>query len=474
MENIPKRLKAAAEHKAEKNKTIDFLTNLPNRYAFVQDMEKALCEAEKECSGYAILVDVADFRAINQGYGYEAGDALIIALAQFLIHSFNGNYSVYRMNSDDFIVLCHNPERHDQLNQDVEAIINRFQLLWTIQGKAIYCSVNIAAVYYPADGKSTEDIFHNLDSALHQAKERGKNQFTIYRQEIENVSRIVLKNQEIEKMLHIAVKENFEGLVVHYQPIYSSVSNGMIGSEALLRYVTKEGMIISPTQFIPIAESSGFIIPIGEFVLKSSARFCKEMIEAGNIDFCVSVNVSIYQWEMPDFYETVIRVLDEANVPYGNIVLEITEGMAATNINRIYETCKKLRDQGVRIALDDFGTGYSSLNMIRTMPIDLIKIDQTFTNDVATDEYTHLFMRLITMLGHQLGIAVCVEGVEKENQLASCKDMGVDFIQGYLYHRPVLGRELVKKIQKGCECIRNVTGYEHENRRESNGYKQRN
>lgn len=452
MENIQKRPKAA-EHKVEKNQTIDLLTSLPNRYAFMRDMEKALYEAETEYSGYVLLIDIVGFRAINQGYGYETGDDLIIALGQFLIHSFAESYSVYRMNSDDFIVLCHNPKCPDQLGQDVEAIIKRFRFSWTIKGKSIYCSVNIAAVYYPADGKSTEDIFHNLDSALYRAKERGKNRFTIYGQEIENISHIVLKNREIEKMLRIAVKENFEGLAVYYQPIYSSASDDMIGSEALLRYITKDGRMISPSQFIPIAESSGLIIPIGEFVLRSSAQFCKVMIEAGMVNFCVNVNVSIHQWEMPDFFKTVIRVLDEVNVPYRNIVLEITEEMASTNINRIYQTCRKLREQGVQIALDDFGTGYSSLNMLRTMPIDLIKIDRVFTNDVSTDEYTHLFMRLITMLGHQLGIAVCVEGIEKEDQLIKCKDMGVDFIQGFLYHRPVPGHKLVKKIQKGCECI---------------------
>ncbi|CVK19310.1 putative bifunctional diguanylate cyclase/phosphodiesterase [Sporomusa sphaeroides] len=449
MENIQEKHKAAVGYKVEKNQTIDFLTNLPNRYAFVREMEKALYEAETECFGYVILVDIADFRAINQGYGYETGDDLIIALAQFLIHNFSAeNYSIYRMNSDDFIVLCHNPDHPGQLNQDIEAIIKRFQFLWAIQGRAIYCSVNIAAVYYPVDGKSTEDIFRNLDSALYQAKENGKNGFTIYCEEIENVSHIVLKNREIEKMLRIAVKENFEGLVVHYQPIYSSVANSMIASEALLRYITEEGRMISPAQFIPIAERSGLIIPIGEFVLRSSAQFCKEMIEAGNPDFRVSVNVSIHQWKMPGFDEAVMRILDEVNVPCKNIVLEITEGMAATNINRIYDACRKLREQGVKIALDDFGTGYSSLNMIRTMPIDLIKIDQTFTNDVATDEYTHLFMRLITMLGHQLGIAVCVEGVEEEDQLASCKDMGVDYIQGYLYHKPVPAYVLMEMIHK--------------------------
>ena len=159
---------------------------------------------------------------------------------------------------------------------------------------------------------------------------------------------------------------------------------------------------------------------------------------------------------MPGFDETVMWTLDKANVPYGNIILEITEGVAATNINRIFENCRKLREQGVKIALDDFGTGYSSLNMIRTMPIDQIKIDQTFTNNMTTDEYTHLLMRLITKLGHKLGITVCVEGVEAEDQLESCKDMGVDFVQGYLYHRPVPAHELVEMIKKGCNCIGNA------------------
>ncbi len=454
---MKKKQMAAVEHEVEKSQTVDFLTTLPDRYDFVRDMEKALYEAESERSGYVILVGIADFTIINQGYGYEIGDGLIIALSQFLKHNFSAeNYCIYRINSNDFIVLCHNPNHPGQLDQDMGIITKRFQSSWAIKGKTVYCSVKIAAVYYPTDGKSTEGIFHHLDSTLYQAKENEKNGFAICHEDIQNVSHIVFKDREIEKMLRIAVKENFERLVVYYQPIYSSVTNNMIGSEALLRYVMKDGRMISPSQFIPIAERCGLIIPIGEFVLKSAAQFCKDMIEAGKPDFCVSVNVSIRQWEMPGFDEAVMQILDEVNVPYGNIVLEITEGMAATNINRIHGTCRKLREQGVQIALDDFGTGYSSLNMIRTMPIDLIKIDQTFTNDVTTDEYTHLFMRLITKLGHQLGIAVCVEGVQEQNQLASCKDMGIDFIQGYLYHRPVLGQELIKIMQKGCDSIQNA------------------
>lgn len=222
----------------DRGQSVDFLTELPNRYAFEQDMEAALQDAKAEQSGYAILIDIGEFRLINQGYGYETGDRLIVDLARFLRSKFHRNCKIYRITCDNFILLCSAPESMSCLNEDIELITERFQSSWDIAEKSIYCCVNGSAVCFPHDGKTTADIFRNLDTALYRAKESGKNRFVVYQEEFESISSIIFKHREIEKMLYHAIKEDFKGFEVQYQPIHNSTSNGMVASEALLRYTS--------------------------------------------------------------------------------------------------------------------------------------------------------------------------------------------------------------------------------------------
>ncbi len=427
---------------------IDWLTRFPNRYSFERKMKRILQEEAGEKGGYVILVDIDDFRMINQGFGYDVGDAFIRNFAQYLKSKFAETHEIFRMNSDAFLLLCTPPVQFQQLNEDINEIMDRCQSPWIISGRAMYCTVSLSAVYYPADGRTVEEICRNLDSALYKAKENGKNNFIIYREEIENIANIVIKHREIEKMLRDAVNKDFKGFQLYYQALYDHISNDIIGAEALLRYTTKEGVLIYPGSFISLAEQTGLIIPIGKYILKTAADFCKKVINAGYADFCINVNVSICQLQKPDFTETVLAILDEANVPHENMVLEITESVAAPNMERIRHACQLLQSKGIQIALDDFGTGYSSLNMIRTMPVNLIKIDRSFVSDVTLDEYTYMFMKIITELGHMLGIMVCAEGIEETEQLLCCKEIGIDFMQGYLYHKAAPEQEFLRMMDK--------------------------
>lgn len=432
---------------------IDYLTKLPNRYFFQRSMDKALKEAKSETAGYVILVNIDDFTMIIQGYGYDQGDFLIACFAEFLKKNFDSNYMLFRMNCDRFLLMSIKPRKPEQLNTDLAMIIKRFELPWSIGKESLYCTVNISAVEFPVNGRTVEEIYRNLDSAICRAKACGANNFVIYQEDMESISNITMKHWEIENMIRDSVMQNYKGFQVYYQPIYKANSEIIMGAEALLRFTNEAGIQIAPGHFIPLAERTGLIIPIGEFVLRTAARFCKEMIDAGYPDFCVTVNVSIYQWQKAGFLQSVIRILEEMKAPYQNIILEITESVAAINIERIYDTCQSLKKYGVQIALDDFGTGYSSLNMIRTMPIDMIKIDSSFVKDVVYDEYARVFMRLITELGHELGLSVCAEGVEKPKQLAQCKDIGVDYIQGYIFQPAISEAEFNNMMQNKHHVI---------------------
>lgn len=428
---------------------LDALTGLPNRYSFETTMCKSLFQGG---SGYALLIDIDDFKAINQGFGYSAGDALIVCVARYLQSVLAPKYQIFRMNGDAFALVCAGASA-EHLNEDMQAILGRCSSPWKIGNRMIFCTVSIAAVSYSSNYKEVEEIYRSLNDALYQARKGGKNHFAIYNEDVEHVANLVIKRRELEGLLWKAVDENFLGFQIHYQPIVCSTTERILGAEALLRFTTKEGQAIPPLSFIPIAEQNGLILPIGCYVLNTAICFCKTMIDAGYGDFAMSINISIRQLENPRFAQTVFEILHKAHVPCGNIVLEITESMAATNIERIQDTCKRLLHAGIHIALDDFGTGYSSLNILRTMPFDAIKIDRSFINDMLFDEYADSFIRLITELKNVLSVTVYAEGVEKQEQLSRCRELNIDFIQGYIYHKAMPGQKLLQIMREnhgGC------------------------
>ncbi|MEA4971174.1 MAG: bifunctional diguanylate cyclase/phosphodiesterase [Candidatus Pelethousia sp.] len=421
---------------------LDDLTGLPNRYSF----EATMCRLQGE-AGYALLLDIDDFKAINQCFGYNVGDTLIVSLARYLRSALTPDYQLFRMNGDTFAALVCAGVSSERLTEDMKAVLRRCGSPWKIGNRVVFCTVSIAAVSYSSNGADVEEIYQRLNDALYQARKGGKNHFAIYNEAIEHVANLVIKRRALEGLLWKAVDENFLGFHLHYQPIVCSVTERILGAEALLRFTTKEGQAIPPLSFIPLVEQNGLILPIGCYVLNTAVCFCKTMIDAGYADFCVNINISIRQLENPCFAQTVFDILHKTGVPCPNIILEITESMAATSIERIQHTCKRLLDAGVHIALDDFGTGYSSLNMLRTMPFDRIKIDRSFINDMLVDEYADSFIRLITELKNVLGVAMCAEGVEEQAQLSRCRELGIDFIQGYIYHKAMPGQDLLRLMQ---------------------------
>ncbi|GLC78612.1 putative bifunctional diguanylate cyclase/phosphodiesterase [Lacrimispora brassicae] len=423
----------------EENTLIDYdwRTMLPNRPRFECYMRTALLNAEKSGQkGYVIMIDVDDFRLINREYSFETGDRLITVISNYLADTFSKRHSLFRIGTDSFL-LVNTYGDEEQLTWVTNTIYKRCQSLWQVDEKTLYCTVSMTAVQYPDHGNSVEQIYRNLFNVMYQVKGSGKNSILLYQEQSEYISNVILRHQEIEKMLRDSISNQYRGFQLNYQPLYHTEADKLIGAEALVRFTSNKGIRIPPQHFIPLAEADGLIVPIGDYVLQNAAIFCKTVNNMIDPEFSISINVSIRQFQLLDYAKRVETLLSDVGVSFQNIILEITEGLAAANIERIRNTCIELRKLGIRIALDDLGTGYSSLNMLRTMPVDIIKIDRSFIKDITTDTYSHHFVGLITELGHTLNLKVCAEGVEDAVQLARCKDLGIDCIQGYYFHRPM-------------------------------------
>ena len=435
---------------AHDRQEMDFLTKLPNRYSFERTISALLQEATGHRAGYLMKIDIDDLRVINQDFGYDVGDLLLFHFSMFLQSMFSETHLLFRMDSGAFILIYTEPPQSGRLQRDIRKILARCERPWKIQEIELYFTVGISAAYYPSAARTVNDMHKILDSTLHRAKETGRNAYLVYKTgaELVKITSPTIQRREIERLLHDAIRKRYRDFELYFQPIYQPESGCMIGAEALIRYTAASSLMLSPAAFIPIAEQTGLIVPIGEYVLRSAARFLKKALKYENPDFFVSVNVSIYQLQQPDYCQRALAILDSRGVPYANVILEITESMAATNMARIRKNCQVLRRKGIRIALDDFGTGYSSLSMVRTMPIDLIKLDSYFVQGMARDELTHRFIRLITEIGHELGLVVCAEGIEKKEQLSISKSLGIDLAQGYLYSRAISENKFLQIMRK--------------------------
>lgn len=424
------------QKKIEKQANNDFLTGLYNRMRCEQDLERFIAQAKDAGSEGALLyLDLDDFKHINDGLGHQYGDILLKAISKNLKRINGVESTCYRMGGDEFIIIVTN-SKMEQLDKICNDISDIFRKPWYLKGSEYYCTMSMGIVKFPTDGGTVEEVIQKADIALFEAKRNGKNRITYYDEQDEASS---YRRLDLEKNMRNATMNACREFEVFYQPVVDITTDGTIchGAEALIRWNSEEMGFISPADFIPLAEYLGLINPIGEYVLGQAAARCKYWNDMGHPDYRINVNLSVVQLLQNDIVEKIRRVLEKTGLNPKNLTLEVTESLAINDMERMKWILGQIKELGVKVALDDFGTGYSSLNHIREMPIDIIKIDRCFIEHIAEDDFSDAFVKMVAELASTIGVSICVEGVEENEQLEMIRRMKIAYGQGYLFGKPL-------------------------------------
>jgi diguanylate cyclase (GGDEF)-like protein/PAS domain S-box-containing protein len=411
----------------------DALTGLANRHLLHDRLQQALFRADRrELTCAVMFLDLDHFKLVNDGLGHAAGDVLLKDVARELLEILRPEDTVARFGGDEFVLIA--TEIHDLAEVTViaERIVTRLSQPVLIEKTEITVSASLGIALYPLDGASVEELLKNADAAMYHAKERGRNTYSFYRKEMNNS---ISEQFQLKAKLSRAVDQG--ELVLHYQPQAAAKNVEIVGFEALLRWEHPELGRIAPDRFIPIAEESGLIVPIGEWVLLTACRFAAGLRSKGADFGRVAVNLSARQFYQSALAKTIDRILIETGLPPQCLELEITESMMMGNTERVLSILSELKEMKVQLAIDDFGTGYSSLGYLRRFPIDRLKIDRSFIDDVPGSQHDATITRAIISLAHNLGMGVIAEGVETRAQLAFLAENDCDEIQGYLLSKPL-------------------------------------
>lgn len=438
--------KKKSQQKIEFQAHNDFLTGLYNRMKCESDLRKIIKQSVKDgVKGAVMFIDLDDFKHINDGLGHQYGDILLQQIAAGLQSIVGLRGKCYRMGGDEFVAIVM-PDMFSELERIANKVKDMFNKPWYLMETEYFCTMSMGIAVFPDDSKDVHEIIRLADIAMYESKKNGKNGYTFY----DSCSKLnTARRLDIENNMRQAVASGIDEFVVFYQPVVDVRTGERSSCEALVRWDSKALGFMGPGDFIPLAEYLGLITSIGDYVLEEACRQCRYWNEHGMPDFHINVNLSVVQLLQKDVVGTVARILKKTGVKPRNIVLEITESFAINDMDRVLEIIRGIKELGPRIALDDFGTGYSSLNYIKQLPLDIIKVDKTFIDDIAEDEYAQAFIKLIVELSDTIDTSIIVEGVENENQLNILKELGVDYIQGFYYGKPVPAYEFERLNFRG-------------------------
>lgn len=434
-------VKNAMDHRQTHHQAFhDGLTGLPNRDHLHKRLNEEMNRARKgEAAGAVLFIDLDDLKTVNDHFGHTSGDSVIIAAGQDIVRAVGEDAFVARVGGDEFTVILPGVVDLRSIAEVADRLVGGIRREFAVGGQNVQMSSSVGVTLYPHDGDQAEEILKNADIAMYAAKASGKNCWRFYESEMtkDAYEKMVLTNS-LRKAL-----ENDE-LCLHFQPLISMNSRSVVGFEALLRWNSPQHGNVPPCSFIPLAEQSGIILSIGEWVIGEACRFARTLSELGRSEVCVAVNVSPRQLAAEDFVETVRRCINEAGVQSGQIEIEITENVFIESIEKCTGKLAELSSLGVRLSLDDFGTGFSSLTYLRNLPVTTLKIDKSFIDRIDEDQVQEGFIRSIIDMAHVLNLNVVAEGVETELQLAKLNDFGCDYAQGYLFSRPVSREEALR------------------------------
>ncbi len=395
-------------------------------------------------SGYVLHIGIDDFKAINERFGHEYGDYILRSVADCIVKELGAGEEAYRVVADEFLVVSYfandikeGKEYYDRVRKRVDRFIedNRYETVFTISGGILDCG--------SLTGMDFQELVKLSQFALSHAKSLGKNQVYFFQEaDYENF----LRNRLILSTVKETISSEFEGFELHFQPIVRDNDDKRpYAAEALLRYTLPNGDRVSPIEFIPVLEESGLIIPVGKWVLNEAMTFCKH-VQKSIPDFRVNVNVSYVQVLKSPFIEDFLRLLNGHELEPSSIIIELTESGQLDDSAQIQKVWENLRENGVSIALDDFGTGYSNLMNISDMTPNVVKLDRGFTIKAINNKFERELMANIIQMVHSLGLKICVEGVETEEELISIRALSPDFIQGFYYGRPCPAKDFMEKF----------------------------
>jgi len=418
----------------------DVLTTLPNRSLALVHLTQMLNEAKCDNKKVAVLfLDIDDFKKINDSLGHDFGDRLLVEAGARLTHVVSADATVGRLGGDEFIILLRGLNEGTDANTVIENILNRFREAFVIDERQLILTASIGIAVYPDDGTTSSELLSHADTAMYQAKEHGRNTFSYFTQAM---NRDISRRLAIEEQMRGAlVRNEFE---IHYQPQFAVNNTEVIGAEALLRWHNPTLGRVSPDEFIPVAEQTGIIVGLGEFVLSQALSFLSKWQKYHHNDLRMAVNISPRQFRDHNLINFIKKSLVQSCIPAHLLELEITEGVLMTGHAYICDAIEEIHQLGIKLSMDDFGTGYSSLSYLRQYPFNILKIDRCFVEGLNKGIKDKELVIATIAMAHALGLKVVAEGVETEDQLDTLKELKCDFVQGYLLGKPVKDNELIE------------------------------
>ena len=439
-----------AEEQIEFNAYHDVLTKLPNRKLFSDRLSQNLTHAKRANHPIAVMyIDIDRFKKFNDLLGHEGGDELLLEIAARLRHCVREEDTVARIGGDEFAIIITELRRTEDAIAVAQKILEIIQLPISMRGTPVDVTASIGVALYPVDGADSETLLLNADKAMDRAKEAGRNTYQLC---TDQMKKSAMERMSLEARLRRAINE--EQLLLVYQPQIDLTTGRLVGVEALVRWNDPEKGIVSPASFIPVAEESRLILPLGAWVLRAACKQMRYWIDHGIAVPRVAVNLSARQFQQHDLVATVREALAESTLDGSMLELEITETTAMQNAEATASILRSLRDLGVGISIDDFGTGYSSLNYLKRFPINAVKIDRAFVSDAPHDESDAAIVSAVIGMARSLKLRVIAEGLETAEQLAFLQNLGCDEAQGFYFSRPVAAADIATSTLSHVARIR--------------------
>ncbi len=433
-----------AEAHVERLSNYDMLTELPNRSLLIRRIEQTIQESSERNTLFAVIFcALDDFKSVNLLHSYHTGDQLLLNLTERFRSELHPDYTIARVGGDVFAMIIPNLRNDLEAADVAQRILDTIRNPFWVENHNLSLSATIGITLYPNDGNQAEQLLKNAENVMQLAKSQGGNNYQFY---VANIDQKIREAKALEKQLYDAVEKNQLELV--FQPQINLVSGEVKGAEALVRWHHPELGLIYPDKFIPLAERTGAIVGIGQWVFIEACNTLKKWHQAGYQHLTMSINVSAVQLHQATLVENIMATLNESRVPPRQIILEITETVVMGNVDLAIRLLNQIKKVGVQLAIDDFGTGYSSLSYLKKLPMDELKIDQAFVHDMLEDSDNGTIVDAIIQLGHSLGLTVVAEGTQSPNQVTYLQKCHCDIAQGYLYSHPISSNKFLKLLKR--------------------------